>query len=155
MISTCEALEISFVPWNPLGMGYLTGKVTPSTPLDPTSDLRARFPCFTAETRRVNRPVVDLLQRIADREGATAGQASLAWLLALKPWIVPIPGIAKLEHLEENLRALNLELTAEGLSEIEDGFSRIQVHGSRATEDLLAITVVGAKLGTRSIDVKE
>jgi aryl-alcohol dehydrogenase-like predicted oxidoreductase len=155
VLPTCEALGIGFVPWSPLGMGYLTGKVTPFTPLNPTSDLRARFPRFTSDARRANQPVVDLLQRIADRKGATPGQVALAWLLALKPWIVPIPGTTKREHLEENLGALSVELTAADLSEIQDGFSKIQVQGARAPEDLLAITDIGAKLGTHSIDVQE
>jgi aryl-alcohol dehydrogenase-like predicted oxidoreductase len=150
----CEKLGIGFVPWSPLGMGYLTGHIGPSTHLDPVSDLRDRFPRFTPEARQANRPVVDLLERIADRKSATPGQVALAWLLARKPWIVPIPGTTKLEHLEENLGALNVELTADDLLKIEDGFSKVHVRGARAPEDLLAITDIGAKLGTRSIDVQ-
>jgi aryl-alcohol dehydrogenase-like predicted oxidoreductase len=155
VLPICEKLGIGFVPWSPLGMGYLTGYVGPSITLDSVSDLRARFPRFTPEARRANRPVVDLLQRIADRKGATPGQVALAWLLALKPWIVPIPGTTKLEHLEENIGALEVKLRADDLREIEDGFSKIHVQGARAPEDLLAATDVGAKLGTRSIDVQE
>lgn len=155
VLPTCEAFGIGFVPWSPLGMGYLTGGITPSAPLNSTSDLRARFPRFTSEARRANQPVVDLLQRIADRKSATPGQVALAWLLALKPWIVPIPGTTKLEHLEENLAALSVELTTEDLLEIEDEFTKIHVQGARAPEDLLAITDIGAKLGTHSIDVQE
>jgi aryl-alcohol dehydrogenase-like predicted oxidoreductase len=153
VLQTCEELGIGFVPWSPLGMGYLTGRISPSTTLDPVSDLRARFPRFTPDARRANRPVVDLLRRVGDRKGATPGQIALAWLLALKPWTVPIPGTTKLEHLEENLGALKVELTADDLRELEGGFSEIEVQGARAPDDLLAAVDVGAKLGTRSIDV--
>lgn len=155
VLPICEKLGIGFVPWSPLGMGYLTGKISPSTNLDSVSDLRARFPRFTPEARRANRPLVDLLQRVAARKDATPGQVALAWLLAQKPWIVPIPGTTKLEHLEENLGALNVELTADDLSEIEDGFSKIGVQGARAPENLLAGIDVGAKMGTHSINLRE
>ncbi len=151
VLRTCEALGIGFVPWSPLGMGYLTGKITDSTKLDPSSDLRARFPRFTQRARVENKPVVDLLQIIGDRRGATSGQVALAWLLGKKPWIVPIPGTTKLEHLEENLGALQVKLTADDFREIEEGFAKIQIHGDRAPEDLLAQIDVGAKLGTRSV----
>jgi len=157
VLPVCEKLGIGFVPWSPLGMGYLTGTISPSTGFNPVSDLRAsaRFPRFTPEAIRENRPVVDLLQRIAARKDATSGQVALAWLLAQKPWIVPIPGTTKLEHLEENIGALDVELTADDLREIEVGFSTIRVEGARAPEGLLAITDVGAKIGTRSIDLRE
>lgn len=152
VLPVCEKLGIGFVPWSPLGMGYLAGTVGPTTTLDPASDLRAGFPRFTPEAMRANRPVVDLLRRIADRTHATPAQVALAWLLAQKPWIVPIPGTTSLAHLDEDLGALNVELTPDDLREIDEGYSRIQVQGARTTEALLAITDVGAKLGTRSID---
>ena len=150
VLPTCEELGIGFVPWSPLGMGYLTGAITPSTTFA-AGDLRARFPRFTPEARRANRPVVELLQRVGQRQEATPGQIALAWLLARKPWIVPIPGTTKLNHLEENLGALQLALSADDIQEIEDGFANIQVQGGRTTEQLLAQTDIGAKLGTRSV----
>lgn len=155
VLPTCEKLGVGFVPWSPLGMGYLTGDIGPSTTLDPVSDLRARFPRFTPEAHRANRPVVALLRRVADRKGATPGQVALAWLLALHPWIVPIPGTTKLKHLQEDLGAIQVELTADDLLEIEAGFSEIRVQGARAPEDLLAASDFGAKLGTRSMAVEE
>ena len=154
VLSMCEKLGIGFVPWSPLGMGYLTGRVDASFSFDPVSDLRARFPRFTPEALQANRPVVDLLQRIADRKGGTPGQITLAWLLAQRPWIVPIPGTTKLEHFEENLGALEISLNDDDLREIEDGFSKILVQGARGPEDLMATVDVGAKLGTRSINVQ-
>jgi aryl-alcohol dehydrogenase-like predicted oxidoreductase len=153
VLPICEKLGIGFVPWSPLGMGYLTGAIGPDTVLDPVSDLRSshKFPRFTPEARRANWPVVDLLQRVGQRRGATPGQVALAWLLTRKPWIVPIPGTTKQNHLEENLGALKVELTADDLREIEEGFSKIQVQGARGPEALLAGIDIGAKLGTSSI----
>lgn len=153
VLPTCEKLGIGFVPWSPLGMGYLTGRIDPSISFDPVSDLRARFPRFTPEARRANRPVVDLLQRIADRKGATPAQIALAWLLGQRPWIVPIPGTTKLEDFEENLGALKVDLKDDDLREIEDDFSKIHVQGARAPEDLMATVDVGARIGTHSIAV--
>ena len=150
VLPTCEELGIGFVPWSPLGMGYLTGKITPATTFDPVADLRAGFPRFTPEARRANRPVVELLQRVGRRKDATPGQVALAWLLAKKPWIVPIPGTTKLNHLEENLGALKVQLSAEDVKEIDDGFASIQVQGARAPEALLKVHDIGANLGTSS-----
>jgi aryl-alcohol dehydrogenase-like predicted oxidoreductase len=150
VLPTCEELGIGFVPWSPLGMGYLTGKVTPATVFDPVADLRARFPRFTPEARAANRPVVRLLERVGQRRGATSGQVALAWLLARKPWIVPIPGTTKLNHLEENLGARDLELTAADVKEIEDGFATLRVQGARTDESNLKLIDIGAKLGTSS-----
>ena len=150
VLPTCEELGIGFVPWSPLGMGYLTGAITPATTFDPKSDLRAGFPRFTAEARAANRPVVELLQRIGQRKGATPAQIALAWLLAKKPWIVPIPGTTKLKHMEENLGALAIELTAEEVAEIEAGFARLRVQGARAPEQLLKSHDIGANLGSSS-----
>ena len=133
-------------------MGFLTGKVTPDTKLDPKADLRASasFPRFTPAARRANRPLVDLLERVGKRKGATPAQVSLAWLLARKPWIVPIPGTTKLDHLDENLGALRVVLTPADVQEIEDGFARIGVQGARAPGPLLETHDVGANLGSSS-----
>jgi aryl-alcohol dehydrogenase-like predicted oxidoreductase len=150
VLPTCEELGIGFVPWSPLGMGYLTGAITPSTSFDPDSDLRARFPRFTAEARAANRPVVELLQRVGQRKGATPAQIALAWLLARRPWIVPIPGTTKLKHLEENLGAVAIALSAGDVSEIDKGFALLPVQGARAPEALLKMHDVGANLGTSS-----
>jgi aryl-alcohol dehydrogenase-like predicted oxidoreductase len=154
VLPVCEKLGIGFVAWSPLGMGYLTGDIDPSAKFDPVSDLRSKFPRFTQEAMRKNRVILDLIKRIADRKGVTPSQISLAWLLAQKPWIVPIPGTTKLEHLKENLGALEVDLTNDELKEIEDGFSKINVQGARAPEDLLAPIDIGSKLGTYSIDLQ-
>jgi aryl-alcohol dehydrogenase-like predicted oxidoreductase len=150
VIPICEELGIGFVPWSPLGMGYLTGAVTPTTPFG-TGDLRAMFPRFTKAAMEANRPVVELLQQIATRRNATPGQISLAWLLATKPFIVPIPGTTKMNHLQENLGALKVELTPADVKEINDGFAKITLQGARTTEQLLAQSDTGAKLGTSSV----
>lgn len=134
VLPTCEELGIGFVCWSPLGMGYLTGKVTPSTTFHPTADLRAGFPRFTPEAIRANRPVVALLERVGQRRGATSGQVALSWLLARKPWIAPIPGTTKPNHLQENLGALAVQLTGEDVKEIEDGFAAIRIQGARSSE---------------------
>lgn len=134
VLPTCEELGIGFVPWSPLGQGFLTGKVGPSMPLDASSDLRATFPRFTPEARKVNQPVVDLLGAIGKRKNATPAQIALAWLLAQKPWIVPIPGTRKLERMEENLGAVNVELSADDLREIDSTYSKITVQGTRLPE---------------------
>jgi aryl-alcohol dehydrogenase-like predicted oxidoreductase len=149
VLPVCHELGIGFVPWSPVGMGYLTGKLSPS-PTFGTGDLRGMFPRFTPEAITANRPVVELLQRVGQRKEGTPAQIALAWLMAKHPSIVPIPGTTKLEHLEENLGARNVRLTAEDVKEIDEGFSRIQVQGARTTEQLLAQLDVGAKLGTSS-----
>ena len=130
ILQTCEELGIGFVPFSPLGRGYLTGKVDENTTFD-SSDIRNRNPRFTPEAIRANRVVVDLLERIAAQKGATPAQIALAWLLAQKPWIVPIPGSRKLERLEENIGAAAVELTSDDLSEIEKAMSQITVIGDR------------------------
>ena len=148
-IPTCEELEIGLVPWGPLGKGYLTGTVTPRMTFH-ESDLRARLPRMTEEARRANWSVVELLQRVGSRHQATPGQVALAWLHARKPFIVPIPGTTSIRHMEQNVNAVEVELTAADLKEIEDGFAQIQVQGLRTTEAILEQTDVGAKLGTSS-----
>lgn len=152
VIPTCEELGIGFVAWSPLGTGYLTGAITPSTALDP-KDIRAlfKFPRFTPDAIRANLPIVDLLRRVGRRYGATPVQVDLAWLLARKPWIVPIPGTTKLNHLEENLGAVRVQLTSADVEEIERGFARIQVQGPRLPSQVLELSDDGAILGTTSL----
>jgi aryl-alcohol dehydrogenase-like predicted oxidoreductase len=137
VLKTCEELGIGFVPWGPLGMGYLTGKMDARTKLDPKTDLRSGFERFTAENLAANMPVVDLLRRFAEKNNATPAQIALAWLLAQKPWIVPIPGTRNIDNLEENLGAINVQLTPADLREIETAFSKIKVHGGRMSEQYM------------------
>jgi aryl-alcohol dehydrogenase-like predicted oxidoreductase len=130
VLPTCEELGIGLVPYSPLGRGYLTGKIDESTAFD-SSDIRSRNPRFTPEAIRANRVVIDLLDRIAAQKGATPAQIALAWLLAQKPWIVPIPGSRKVERLDENIGAADIELTPDDLSQIADAMSKITVVGDR------------------------
>lgn len=130
VLAACEELGIGLVPYSPLGRGYLTGKIDESTTYDP-SDIRSRNPRFTPEAIRANRVVVELLEQIAAQKGATPAQIALAWLLAQKPWIVPIPGSRKLERLEENIGAVNVELTSADLEGIRQGMAKITVLGDR------------------------
>jgi aryl-alcohol dehydrogenase-like predicted oxidoreductase len=134
IIPTLEELGIGLVPYSPLGRGYLTGKVDENTTFD-SSDIRSRSPQFTPEARKANRVVIDLLENIAARKGATPAQIALAWLLAQKPWIVPIPGSRKLERLEENLGAAEVNLSPDDLREIKEAISGIIVQGNRYTEE--------------------
>jgi aryl-alcohol dehydrogenase-like predicted oxidoreductase len=134
-----EELGIGFVPFSPLGRGFLTGKIDDKTSFD-SSDLRQSLPRFTPEARKANQALVDLLQQIGARKGATPAQIALAWLLAQKPWIVPIPGTTKLSRLEENLGAASIELTAEDLREIEAAASKITVEGARYPEQMEQMT---------------
>ena len=128
-----EELGIGFVPFSPLGRGFLTGKIDASTQFDAT-DQRNNFPRFSIEARQANQGLLDVLARLAARQQATAAQIALAWLLAQKPWIVPIPGTTKLHRLDENLAALNVELTPDDLRDIESAASRIEVQGARYSE---------------------
>jgi aryl-alcohol dehydrogenase-like predicted oxidoreductase len=137
ILPTLEALGIGFVPFSPLGKGFLTGKIDESTTFD-SSDFRNVVPRFTAENRKANQAVVDLLTRIAAEKRATPAQVALAWLLAQRPWIVPIPGTTKLHRLEENLGAAAVELTADDLGEIERATAQITVHGDRYPAHLQA-----------------
>jgi aryl-alcohol dehydrogenase-like predicted oxidoreductase len=130
ILPTCEELGIGLVPYSPLGRGFLSGKVTESTTFDST-DIRANNPRFTPEAIKANQVVVDLLTRIGAQKSATPAQIALAWLLAQKTWIVPIPGSRSLERLDENNRALKIKLTASDLAEIRDAMSHIQVVGDR------------------------
>jgi aryl-alcohol dehydrogenase-like predicted oxidoreductase len=130
VLPTCEELGIGFVPFSPLGKGFLTGKIDETTTFD-SSDFRNIVPRFTPENRKANLAVVDLLTRIAARKRATPAQIALAWLLAQKPWIVPIPGTTKLHRLDENLGGAAIELTADDLREIEEAAAKIAVQGAR------------------------
>lgn len=130
ILPTCEELGIGLVPYSPLGRGYLTGKIDENTTYDST-DIRSRNPRFTPEAIKANRAVVELLEQIAAQKGATPAQIALAWLLAQKPWIVPIPGSRRLERLDENNGAVKIELTAGDLSEIDQVMSEITVVGDR------------------------
>jgi len=133
ILPICEELGIGFVPFSPLGKGFLTGKIDETTTFD-SSDFRNSIPRFTAENRKSNQAVVEMLGRIAERKRATPAQIALAWLLAQKPWIAPIPGTRKIERLEENIGAASIELTSTDLREIEDAASKIPVQGARYPE---------------------
>jgi aryl-alcohol dehydrogenase-like predicted oxidoreductase len=150
VLPTCEELGIGFVPWSPLGMGYLTGQVGPAANVA-AGDLRSMFPRFTPDALQANRGLVDLLARVGQRNGASPAQVALAWLLARGPWIVPIPGTTRLDHLDEDLGALGVTLSADDVRAIDEGFAAIKVQGARTTEQLLASTDIGAKLGTSSV----
>ena len=139
VLPTCEELGIGFVPWSPLGQGYLTGTVTSGMTFDPNADLRATFPRFTPDAMTANKGVIDLLREVGARKKATPAQIALAWLLSQRPWIVPIPGARKLERLEENLGAVDVELTANDLREIECALSKITVQGARLPEAHMAL----------------
>ena len=132
VLPACEALGVGFVPWSPLGQGFLTGKVRADQTFE-DSDVRSWFPRFTPEAMEANQPFIDLLGRIAKRNEATSAQIALAWLLAQKPFIVPIPGTRKLHRLEENMGAVNIELTPDDLRELDTEASKIEVQGARGT----------------------
>jgi aryl-alcohol dehydrogenase-like predicted oxidoreductase len=136
ILPTLEELGIGFVPFSPLGKGFLTGKIDQNTAFEST-DFRNILPRFTPEAREANQALVDLLGRIAGEKGATTAQIALAWLLAQKPWMVPIPGTTKLHRLEENIGAVDIELTAGDLRAIEDAASKITVHGARYPDALM------------------
>jgi aryl-alcohol dehydrogenase-like predicted oxidoreductase len=139
VLPTLEELGIGFVPFSPLGKGFLTGKVNETTSFD-SSDIRTTIPRFTPEARKANQALVDLLGTIAAGKNATPAQIALAWLLAQKPWIVPIPGTRRLERLEENIGAVDLKLTPDDLREIETAASQIPVQGARYPEHLERLT---------------
>lgn len=134
VLALCEELGIGFVPWGPIGMGYLTGKINAQTKLDPKKDLRSGFDRFTPKNIEANMPIINLLNKYAHEKGATPAQISLAWLLAQKPFIVPIPGTRNSNHLKENLVSATIKLTNSDLEEINTEFSKIKVHGGRMNE---------------------
>jgi aryl-alcohol dehydrogenase-like predicted oxidoreductase len=139
LLPTLEELGIGFVPFSPLGAGFLTGKIDENTKFDPT-DFRNMVPRFSPEARKSNMALVEIIKRVAERKGATPAQVALAWLLAQRPWIVPIPGTTKLHRLEENLGAVNLALNVQDLKEIDEAASRLKLEGARLPEAVLKMT---------------
>jgi aryl-alcohol dehydrogenase-like predicted oxidoreductase len=135
VLPACEELGIGFVPYSPLGRGFLTGKIDENTTFE-KDDFRNIVPRFTPEARKANQALVDLLRQIGERKNATPAQIALAWLLAQKPWIVPIPGTTKLSRLEENIGAVSIELTPQDLSEIDSAASQIEIEGERYPEKM-------------------
>ena len=133
ILPALEELGIGFVPFSPLGKGFLTGKIDENTTFD-KSDFRNTVPRFSEENRKVNQALIDLLGKIADEKSATAAQIALAWLLAQKPWIIPIPGTTKLHRLQENLGAVDISLSPNDLREINEALSNIEVQGARYSE---------------------
>ena len=139
LLPTLEELGIGFVPFSPLGAGFLTGKIDENTKFDP-SDFRNIVPRFSPEARKANMALVDLVKTVAERKGATPAQVALAWLLAQKPWIVPIPGTTKQHRLEENLGAVNVALTESDLKQIDEASSMLKLEGARLPEAALKMT---------------
>jgi aryl-alcohol dehydrogenase-like predicted oxidoreductase len=139
LLPALEELGIGFVPFSPLGAGFLTGKIDENTKFD-SSDFRNIVPRFSPEARKANMVLVDLVKAVAERKGATPAQIALAWLLAQKPWIIPIPGTTKLYRLEENLGAVNVELTGNDLKQIDQAASRLRLEGARLPEAMLKMT---------------
>jgi aryl-alcohol dehydrogenase-like predicted oxidoreductase len=140
ILPTLEELGIGFVPFSPLGAGFLTGKIDENTKFDATTDFRASVPRFSSEALKANMALVDLVREVAERKGATPAQIALAWLLAQKPWIVPIPGTTKLHRLKENLGAVEVHLTPEDLKEIDENASHIALKGERLPKAALDMT---------------
>jgi aryl-alcohol dehydrogenase-like predicted oxidoreductase len=140
VLQACEELGIGFVPWGPVGMGYLTGKLNAGSKFDPTTDLRSGFDRFSPANLAANQPILDLLKRVGQKENATPAQIALAWLLAQKPWIVPIPGTRNPAHMAENHGSVNVQLSAADLRELNAALARITVHGGRMNkEQMLAV----------------
>jgi aryl-alcohol dehydrogenase-like predicted oxidoreductase len=139
VLAACEELGIGFVSWGPVGQGYLTGKIDAETKVDPKMDMRYGFPRFSPDNITANLPIVDLVRRFAEKQHATPAQISLAWLLAQKPFIVPIPGTRNIDHLNENLGAIDVQLTPADLREIDTAISKIKVHGGRMNEERMKV----------------
>jgi aryl-alcohol dehydrogenase-like predicted oxidoreductase len=139
VLQACEELGIGFVPWGPIGMGFLSGKIDARTRLDAKTDLRAGFDRFSPANLAANQPILDTLKRFASRENATPAQVALAWLLAQKPFIVPIPGTRRLDHLQENLDAAKVHLSTADLGDIDLAFSKLKVHGGRMNKEQMLI----------------
>lgn len=137
VIPICEELGIGFVPWGPLGTGFLAGKISADDTFDPKTDLRATFPRFTKENLKANMPLVSMLNEMAESKGVSTVQIALAWLLAQKPFIVPIPGMDKVEYIEDNIKSVDLELSANDLKEIDDMLSKVEIKGERLSQMLL------------------
>src|SRR5580700_6216246 len=139
VLSACDELGIGFVPWGPVGQGYLTRKINAQTKFDPKMDMRSGFPRFSPENITANMPIVDLIGRFAEKKHSTPAQISLAWLLAQKPFIVPIPGTRNIDHLNENIGAMSVHLTRVDLREIDSAVSKIKVHGGRMNEEQMKV----------------
>jgi aryl-alcohol dehydrogenase-like predicted oxidoreductase len=139
VLKACEELGIGFVPWGPVGMGYLTGKMNAATRLDPKTDFRSGFDRFSPANMAANQPIVDVLKRVGARKNATPAQVSLAWLLAQKSFIVPIPGTRNPGHLRENLAAIDVKLLAADLAEIDTAFAHMKIHGGRMNADQMLV----------------
>ena len=140
VLPVCEELGIGFVPWGPLGTGFLTGTITPDTKFDSATDLRASFPRFSQEAMKANMPLVEMLNDVARRKGVSTVQIALGWLLAQKTFIVPIPGMDKLEYIEDNIKSVDLSLTSGDLREIEERLANIAIQGGRLSKELLALS---------------
>lgn len=140
VLPVCEELGIGFVPWGPLGTGFLTGTIDANTKFDANTDLRANFPRFTQENIKANMPVVEMLRNVAKKKAATPVQIALAWLLAQKPWIVPIPGMDKVEYIDDNLKSVEIEFTQDDLKEIDSELSKINIQGERLNAGLLSMS---------------
>lgn len=140
VIPTCEELGIGFVPWGPLGTGFLTGTIDPDATFDAATDLRAAFPRFTKEAMKANMPLVTMLGNIASKKGVSTVQIALAWLLNQKPFVVPIPGMDKIAYIDDNIKSVEVSLTTEDLQEIETGLSQIKIQGERLNKDLLNLS---------------
>ncbi|MER8433625.1 aldo/keto reductase [Mesorhizobium caraganae] len=139
LLPVCDELGIGFVPFSPLGAGFLTGKIDENTKFDPT-DFRNNVPRFSPEARKANTALIDVVRSVAERKGASPAPVALAWLLAQKPWIVPIPGTTKRHRLEENLGAVDVRLTLQDLQELADALAKIEVQGERLPEAALKMT---------------
>ena len=139
VLDTCEELGIGFVPWGPVGQGYLTRTIDARTTFDPKMDMRSGFPRFSPENIAANMPIVDLVRGFAEKKNATPAQISLAWVLAQKPFMVPIPGTRNIDHLNENLGASDVQLTPADLREIDIAASTIKVHGGRMNEEQMKV----------------
>ncbi|MBZ6427372.1 MULTISPECIES: aldo/keto reductase [Enterobacterales] len=140
VLPVCDELGIGFVPWGPLGTGFLTGTIDTSTKFDSATDLRANFPRFTPEAIKANMPLVSMLREVAASKGATPVQVALAWLLAQKQWIVPIPGMDKIAYIDDNLKAIDLELSAEDLAYMDTLLAGIKIQGNRLDDGLLSMS---------------
>lgn len=140
VLPVCEELGIGFVPWGPLGTGFLTGAIDTNTKFDSSTDLRANFPRFTPEAIKANMPVVEMLRSLAAQKNATPVQIALAWLLAQKPWIVPIPGMDKVEYLDDNMKSVDLTLSSQDLQYIDQELAKINIQGDRLDAGLLSMS---------------
>jgi aryl-alcohol dehydrogenase-like predicted oxidoreductase len=145
VLDICGELGIGFVPWGPLGMGFLTGALSAASTLDPATDLRAWFDRFQPAAMAANQRVLDVLQDFATREEATLPQIALAWVMAQRPWIVPIPGTSKVSHLRDNVGAIDVDLSADDLRLIDDAFGGVRVEGGRMNAQQMTVVDTEAR----------